>query len=129
MNTTTERRQFWRSDFDAPALVTVSGRNHAARLIDVSLKGALIEHDDTWPARAGQPCHLRLELAPGAVIQMAATVAHVEGRHIGLHCDRIDLDSITHLRHLMELNADDPQVLERDLSKLMGQSGVHPPPH
>ncbi len=119
MNPSTERRQFWRSDFDAPALVTVSGRNHGARLIDVSLKGALIEHDDTWAARAGQPCHLRLELAPGAVIVMDATVAHVEGRHIGLHCDRIDLDSVTHLRHLVEYNAGDNSVLERDLAHLM----------
>lgn len=121
MNTTTERRQFWRSGFDAPALVSVAGRNHAARLIDVSLKGALIEHDDTWPAKAGQPCHLRLELAPGAVIVMDATVAHVDGRHIGLHCDRIDLDSITHLRQLVEFNAGDHGVLERDLAKLMAQ--------
>jgi hypothetical protein len=119
MNTPNERRQFWRSDFDAPALVTTAGRNHAARLIDVSLKGALIEHDDTWLARTGQACHLRLELAPGAVIVMDATVAHVDGRNIGLQCDRIDLDSMTHLRHLVEFNAGDKSVLERDLAHLI----------
>lgn len=52
---------------------------------------------------------------------MDATVAHVDGRHIGLHCDRIDLDSITHLRQLVEFNAGDRNVLERDLAKLMAQ--------
>jgi hypothetical protein len=119
MDTPHDRRQFWRSGFDAPALVTVSGRNHAARLIDVSLKGALLEPDDSWLAQAGQPCHLRLELAPGAMIEMDATVAHVKGRHIGLHCDRIDLDSITHLRQLVEFNAGDRGVLERDLAHLI----------
>jgi len=117
-----ERRQFWRAGFDAPALVTVSGRNHGARLVDVSLKGALIEHDDTWPARAGQPCHLRIELAPGSQIEMDATVAHVDGRHVGLHCDRIDLDSVTHLRHLVEFNAGSADVLERDLNRLIRPS-------
>ncbi len=119
MDKPSDRRQFWRSDFEAPALVTVSGHNHAARLIDVSLKGALLEPDDSWRAQTGQPCHLRLELAPGAVIVMDATVAHVEGRHIGLHCDRIDLDSITHLRQLVEFNAADRSILERDLAHLI----------
>jgi len=119
MNTSHDRRQFWRSGFDAPALVTVFGRNHAARLIDVSLKGALLEPDDSWLAQAGQPCHLRLELAPGTVILMDATVAHVKGRQIGLHCDRIDLDSITHLRQLVEFNAADHGMLERDLAHLI----------
>lgn len=119
MSTSTERRQFWRSDFDAPALITVSGRSYGVRLLDVSLKGALIEPDDSWNARTGQPCHLRLELAPGALIVMDVTVAHVDGRQIGLHCDRIDLDSMTHLRHLVEFNSGDPSVLERDLTHLI----------
>jgi hypothetical protein len=117
MNTTTERRQFWRSGFDAPALVSVAGRNHAARLIDVSLKGALIEHDDTWSAMTGQPCHLRLELAPGRGDCDGCTVAH-DG-HIGPHCTA-RFDSITTCA-MVEFNAGDHDVLERDLAKLMAQ--------
>ena len=121
MNVSSDRRQFWRSDFDAPALVSVDGHMYCARLVDLSLRGALLEQDDSWFARQGQACHLRLELAPGAMIQMDATVAHVRGSQIGVHCDRIDLDSITHLRNLVELNAGDPSVLERDLAHLVSQ--------
>lgn len=116
-----ERRQFWRSGFHAPARVSVAGRSHAVSLLDVSLKGALLEQDGAWLAQVGQQCHLWIELGPGAAIVMESTVAHVDGRHIGLHCDHIDLDSITHLRHLVELNAADPDVLERDLGKLVAK--------
>jgi hypothetical protein len=38
-----------------------------------------------------------------------------------VRCDRIDLDSITHLRQLVERNADDPVVLDRDLAKLVAR--------
>jgi hypothetical protein len=121
MSTPIERRRFQRSDFHAPAHVTVQGRDRATRLLDVSLKGALVEHDGNWPAVKGQKCHFRLELAPGAVIVMEATVAHVDGRDVGLHCDHIDIDSITHLRQLVEHNAKDPASLERDLAMLVGR--------
>jgi PilZ domain len=121
MNNSTERRQFWRADFHAPAHATVLGRDHAVRVLDVSLKGALIEQVDDWLARAGQVCHLRIALAPSIVITMEARVAHIDGKHIGLRCDKIDLDSITHLRQLVERNAEDPHVLDRDLVKLVAR--------
>lgn len=121
MTTSTERRRFWRSGFHAPAHVTLLGRDQAVRLVDISLKGALVEHEGGWTAQDGQKCHLRLELAPDAVILMDSTVAHVDGRRIGLRCDRIDLDSITHLRQLVEHNAADPAVLDRDLAMLVSQ--------
>jgi hypothetical protein len=114
-----ERRQFLRSAFRSPVHVTLAGQHHVAGLLDVSLKGALVERLDTWSVEPGQKCHLRLELAPQAAIEMEATVAHVDGLRVGLHCDSIDLDSITHLRQLVELNADDPALLDRELGKLV----------
>jgi hypothetical protein len=119
MTNPSERRRFWRSDFHAPAHVTLLGRDHVVRLVDVSLKGALVEHEGGWSAQTGQKCHLRIELAADAVIVMECTVTHVDGQHIGLQCDRIDLDSITHLRQLVERNAADPAVLDRDLAMLV----------
>ena len=101
----------------------VNGRSHVTKLLDVSLKGALVKQVDDWMVHAGQKCLFHLQLAPGVVVTMATTVAHVEGAFIGLHCDRIDLDSITHLRNLVELNADDPSLLERDLATLASHRG------
>lgn len=114
-----ERRQFFRSIFHAPVRLTLPGGPTSARLIDLSLKGALVEVDKDWPGQAGQACQMHLELAPGAVIQMATTVVHVRDGRAGLRAEYIDLDSLTHLRLLIERNAEDPALLERDLGKLV----------
>lgn len=121
MSTTTDRRQFLRSVFHAPVRLRLGERDSQAFLHDVSLKGALVEVSASWAGRVGETCLLRLELASDAAITMEATVAHIEGRHVGLHCERLDLDSMTHLRQLVEHNADDPALLERDLATLVAQ--------
>lgn len=119
MNPSTERRHFMRSAFHAPVRLNLGGRSSQAYLHDVSLQGALVETSASWSGLVGDPCELRLELAPGASIVMETTVAHIAGRHVGLHCDHIDLDSMTHLRQLVEHNTDEPALLERDLATLV----------
>ncbi len=119
--TPNNRRQFLRSVFHAPVRLTQAGQDSPALLHDVSLRGALVETAGDWHGRVGDACRLRLALAPDAVIRMETTVAHIEGRHVGLHCEHIDLDSMTHLRQLVEHNADDPALLERDFASLMAQ--------
>ena len=51
---------------------------------------------------------------------MNCQLAHCHGRLAGLVCTSIDLDSITHLRRLVELNLGDPDLLDRELSALIG---------
>ena len=52
-------------------------------------------------------------------ISMTAGIAHVDGNRAGLLCRSIDLDSVTHLRRLIELQLGDPALLERDLAELI----------
>jgi len=119
MSPSPNRRQFWRAHFNSPVRLTLHGEVSEAMLHDISLKGALLKAPADWRGRKGDHCLLRLHLAADAVINMSATVAHVEGRRIGLNCDSIDLDSVTHLRRLVELNAGDPGLLDRELSALV----------
>ena len=121
MITSNDRRQFLRSVFRAPVQLRLGGQESPALLHDVSLKGALVEVEPGWAGQVGQACRLWLELAPAVSIQMEATVAHIEALHVGLHCERLDIDSMTHLRQLVEHNADDPGLLERDLATLVAQ--------
>lgn len=51
-------------------------------------------------------------------IKMDITVAYIEDQQIGLDCKGIDLDSITHLRRLVELNLGDANLLKRELMAL-----------
>lgn len=117
-----ERRRFSRIGFDADVqLVDARGSWHG-QLIDLSLKGALVTAPADWAGQPGE--HYLLELALGSdeerTIRMEVSVSHAEKGHIGFRCEHIDLDSIGHLRRLVELNLGDPELLDRELSALAG---------
>lgn len=122
MNTAADRRHFLRSIFHAPVRLRLGGRDSQAYLHDISLRGALVEVSASWGGRVGEACELQLQLASDVGIVMETRVAHIAGRHVGLHCEHIDLDSMTHLRQLVEHNADDPALLERDLATLVAHA-------
>ncbi len=92
-------------------------------LLDISLKGALLQMSADWPGILGAKVQLQLDLGNDATIGMQATVAHLEGTRVGLRCDNIELDSITHLRRLIEMNAGDVSVVERELPALLQRTG------
>jgi hypothetical protein len=116
------RRQFWRAHFQSPVQLVLHGRVVEADLYDISLKGALVKVPEDWSGKKGDHCHLRLHLGTQVTISMSASVAHLAGRRVGLHCDHIDLDSVTHLRRLVELNSGDPGLLDRELAALLGEA-------
>jgi len=119
-----ERRKFWRATFNAPVKLVNDASSIDAMLDDISLKGALLEVPSGWSGKVGEHCHLKLRLGgdQDMKIVMWGRVTHVDGRKVGLLCESIDLDSITHLRRLVELNAGDPALLERELSSLVSSS-------
>ncbi len=119
MTTVANRRQFWRAAFHSPVRLIGTGGTVSAELLDISLRGALVEVPAKWMGHLGDSCHIKLRLSDEAAIVMAAEVAHVDGRQVGLRCLRIDVDSITHLRRLVELNAGDPELLDRELHVLL----------
>jgi hypothetical protein len=49
---------------------------------------------------------------------MDVVIAHQQNDELGVRCVDIDLDSITHLRRLVELNLGETELLERELSAL-----------
>jgi hypothetical protein len=119
MRDSQDHRLFWRAPYHAAVHLTDATGTWEGELLDISLKGALLEMSADWPGVLGAKCKLRLDLGQEAVIIMQATVAHLEGTRMGLRCDNLGLDSITHLRRLVELNAGDPNLLERELPALL----------
>lgn len=119
-----ERRHFWRAAFHVPARVTTHGAHHYAKVLDLSLKGVLLEAGAGLDLKPGEGCQVKIDLGAGAAIAMFATVAHLGDQHVGLHCERIDLDSMVHLRRLVELNAGDPALLERELATLVAEGSA-----
>ena len=116
----TEHRRFSRIPFVSESVVVMEGRRFRTQLIDISLKGALVDRPADFEAETDRPAHLDVDLgAPGAVISMDCEIAHLTADRVGLRCVTIDLDSIAHLRRLIELNSGDPKLVERELSSLV----------
>jgi hypothetical protein len=117
-----ERRRFSRITFHRPSELDAAGDQVSCELLDVSLKGALAEAPASFGGRVGQRCTLTIWLDAGddAVIRMDGVIAHREGAQVGVRCTDVDLDSIAHLRRLVELNLGDEELLHRELSALIG---------
>ena len=111
-----EKRRFKRIPFDTPARIVST---LSVQVVDVSLKGALVAKPDNWKGAMGDMIAIEIPLSPsGPVIRMQTRVAHLEADRIGLVCEQIDLESISHLRRLVELNLGDDEMLHRELAEL-----------
>jgi hypothetical protein len=113
-------RRFLRSVFQGPARLNLGGNIRDVQLLDVSLKGALVDLGEAPTCAVGTRGRLRLLLSPTTFIAMDVAVSRVQGSRLGLHCLHIDLDSVTHLRQLIERNMQDPTLLRRELAVLVG---------
>ena len=113
-----KQRQFDRIPFKLPATLRTEEQSWETELIDISLHGALIKVPGTFSADQQQPYRLIIHHENTPDISMVTLIAHHEDGVLGLHCKDIDADSITHLRRLIELNLDNPELLERKLPAL-----------
>lgn len=114
-----DQRRFSRISFHADVQFTLGQDALPAHLLDIALKGALVELGQPVAALLGKACQLKLNLGgDGEAIVMEGVVVHQAGRHAGIECRHIDVDSLTSLRRLVELNLGDEALLERELSHL-----------
>lgn len=112
-------RQFSRVPFSAAVTLHLPGKNLEVTLLDIALKGALVQTDVPENIQLQAPCRLLLPLSgDDEVIEMAGTIAHLKDCHVGLRCEHIDLASLTLLRRLLELNTGDADLMDRELSQL-----------
>lgn len=117
-NETQEQRAFSRITFDAKSVITGTDSQWETDLLDICLKGALVMRPAGWDHPVETSFGLDINLSADTVIHMDASVAHIEDDHIGFRCDHIDLESITHLRRIVELNTGSDELLHRELSAL-----------
>jgi len=83
------------------------------------MKGVLVQLATPATVQADQRCTFDLTLSDNEThITMSVRVAHVNGDRAGFLWERIDAESLTHLRRLLELNLGDADLVERDLSQL-----------
>ena len=116
-----QRRHFSRVLFSSHATLHWDHAASSCEVRDLSLKGALVVIDSAaTPPATGHLCRLEIRLGgdPDQRIEMSGKLVHGDNGLLGVHCEKIDIDSITHLRRLVELNLADDTMLHRELSAL-----------
>ena len=117
------RRQFSRILFSISAHLEVDEVRYPVSIHDISLNGALISNPKESPELTGKLGELSFQLADGmSNVSMHIAVIHQEEKEMGLRCNAIDIESVTHLRRLVELNLGDEAQLNKELCQLTGIS-------
>ncbi|PPC83568.1 MAG: pilus assembly protein PilZ [Methylotenera sp.] len=122
---TNESRLYSRIHFDATVELNIRLLEyiHTAHLIDISLKGALVETDKPISTFIKmRRCQMTLTLnSNNEKIQMEGKIIHHTGSLIGIEALHMDIDSITNLRKLILLNTGDEHLLEIELSNMLNK--------
>lgn len=114
-----DNRRFSRVLFSGPVQLKNADSVYTGQLQDLSLKGALLKLDTATTLQSGQSFQLQFQLNESGVdLFMDVTVAHLHGSSVGVRCIKIDIDSASHLRRLLELNLGDSDLLSRELTEL-----------
>ena len=118
----TDNRRTHRIPFECQVEFDFDDYRMVCELYDISLKGALVGACSGATPAPGTACKLILELDGDNEqrIVMEGSIAHKRENRVGIHCESIDIDSMTHLRRLVEFNLGDSALLERDLEALVG---------
>ena len=116
---TDDKRRFSRITFDADVLLSKDGKEWRTTMLDISLNGLLLNTPDNWNGVEGENYHFEIVFADSShLIHGEIAVAHHEENRIGFQIASIDVDSVAHLRRLVELNLGDEELLNRELALL-----------
>lgn len=125
-----ERRRFFRVVFSTPVELTQGEQIWHTRLLDLSLQGALVEQPLGWPEQCPGRYDLSFTLAGSDIrISMEVELTHKAAGRLGFYCHHIDIDSVTHLKRLIELNVGNADMLQRELAHLLEEHPEHEQGH
>ncbi|GAB5380316.1 MAG: PilZ domain-containing protein [Aliiglaciecola sp.] len=114
-----DKRQFNRVIYSAHALLKQEGRQWQTDVLDLSLKGALIAYPDEFTADLEKTFELDIEMeGADRHILLEGSIVHSANHCLGFHAEHMDIESMTELRRIVELNLGDETLLHRDLKAL-----------
>lgn len=114
-----DRRRFKRIAFDARTELRQGEHTWPVKLIDLSLKGLLIERPAPWLGNPQQNFSVGIHLSDDTDIAMDVELTHEDKGQLGFVCRHLSLESIASLRRVIELNLGDEAELERELGALI----------
>ncbi|MCG7530829.1 PilZ domain-containing protein [Psychrobium sp. MM17-31] len=113
-----EKRIFQRVLFSHDAKLICNGESHTVQVLDLSMHGFLCTQPSSAHINLNDEATLIMTLEQGRKIVMESTVVHIENSHLGMDCHHIDIDSVSELKRLIQLNLANDELLNRDLGLL-----------
>ena len=117
-NIAKERRQYTRIPFSAEILMQSGNEEWTCNLLDISLNGMLVEPPGNININPNNPCAVALFLSDDVIINARVRIRHTAVDRWGLQYINIDVDSLQHLRHLLEVNLEDTDLINREFAQL-----------
>lgn len=114
-----DRRKFTRIEFDTGVTLCQDNQAYHTYVVDISLNGVLVKTPDDYVLKADKPIDISIILGEETEIQMSVVLVHSSSTLLGFRCINIDMESISHLRRLIELNLEEADAAERVLSELI----------
>ncbi|USD38480.1 MULTISPECIES: PilZ domain-containing protein [Ferrimonas] len=111
-----ERRHFTRVQFMGPALLWQGQRQWSTRVLDLSLHGILLARPEGMTVELNQTMTVHVPLSDTVTIEMQGAIQRINAQSLGLVWDNINVDSLIHLRRLIELHS--PTSIDKELEEL-----------
>ncbi|MGC9422353.1 PilZ domain-containing protein [Vibrio sp.] len=116
----TERRRFVRILYQAPATLRQGQIQLTTCIQDLSLHGLLLWAIDEPSLDPSQPLDVEFTLPDSEItLNMTAMLVRTNERILHLKISHIDIESIAHLKRIVELNLGDSELLSRDIEHLI----------
>lgn len=111
-----EHRRFNRADFHTNGYFIIEGRKIHFKIINISLNGILLEPEIQENFNKDIVVSLIIRLSSSDIeISTKAELLHKENNHLGFKFKEIDVESMIHLRRLVELNSDSADQIANEL--------------
>jgi len=118
----TEQRNYRRITFQTEADIAINGNRYPCELIDLALQGALFKAENI-PVAAGDQCELTISLpASELTMEFTGELIHQRGHFFGFLFLAEDVETMGHLRRLLELNFGNGEEVDREFHHWLKRS-------
>ncbi|KII77419.1 PilZ domain-containing protein [Vibrio renipiscarius] len=120
-----ERRRFSRIVYQALAVVTQDNIQVNANLNDLSLHGLLLDCSNHTSLDPLNPISVQFQLLDSDItIQLTGKIVETVQSQVRITIEQIDIDSISHIKRMVELNVGDDELLHREIEHLTDLGNV-----
>ncbi len=114
-------RNYQRIRFQTTATILVEQQHIVCEVMDLALRGALLQTEDPLPIKIGACIQIKIELPDSDLkLTFGAELIHHEQHQYGFLFIDADVESLAHLRRLLELNLGDGEQIDREFIHWLG---------